>query len=105
MSAAGKRYERWASDRQRDIDALLHWRVDVMRAREHLALVGEVLQAAEQELRLGHPTGMLMEGVYISITKAQGKVQGVHHTMRSRRMKNGGTFNEISPVKLTVAAK
>lgn len=104
MIRGGKRYERWATDRQRDIDALLHWQVDVMRAREHLALVLEVLQAAEQQLRLGRPTGMLMEGAFISIAKAQGKTQGVHQNMHKRRTTNGGSFNDTDgPVKLTIA--
>lgn len=81
----GFKHEQWGCNVQRDIDSVLHWRVDVYRAIEHLQMANDILVAVETELRQGNSSGDLMEGLFAVTKKVIGRTNTIWDSLRRRR--------------------
>lgn len=70
----GYRIKPWGAEPQRDLDAVVHWRADVMRTMERLSDLYDGLSGIEQEMRAERPYSDMFDGCYVITRQAEAKL-------------------------------
>ena len=74
----------WGVEPQRDLDTIMHWRLDVQRTLERLADLDEALVAVEQEMRAEREYVDMIESAWLITKQAYSKIQSLRHGMQLR---------------------
>lgn len=92
MNSPDRSSRPWSIDIQRDIDYLVHLRVDIFRTIERLNDLDNGVRVAEYQMREGLASGDMMELNWNVASQIFTNVDTIVRRLRKRREISGGKF-------------